>query len=116
MKSKKEKNIEELIDRLKDDLWEPIKHYTTQLLKERHPFLFIDQKITKITNNLIDRNLEEEFKLRHKSIENLNSNDKPINYNELHGETNYLIKENMKYWIEHWSFEEIDQELKKSTS
>jgi len=114
-KLKKEKRIETLIDQLKHELWEPIKHYTVQLLKERHPFLFIDQKVVKITDNLINTNLEEEFKLRYKSIETYDSRNKLYDYSEMREETNYLIKENMKYWIEHWAFEEIDQELKKNS-
>jgi hypothetical protein len=113
LKLKQEKRIEDLIEQLKHELWEPIKKYTIQLLRERHPFLFIDQKVVKITDNLINNNLKEEFKLRNKSIENFNSRDKSFDYKELREETEYLIKENMKYWIEHWAFEEIDQELKK---
>mgnify|MGYP007084716026 CR=1 FL=1 len=104
--------VDKVLEQLRQALWQPVWSATAELLKDAHPVLFADPEVTEVVDRLIDSNLKEEFEERHVLVEESTSRPEGLNFEELREEAEYLLRESMKYWVEHWAIEEIAQELK----
>jgi hypothetical protein len=104
--------VEELFQRLRHEAYEPIRQETIRLLKELDPLIFADRKVEKIAERLIRRNLDEQFNRRHMIAHKYAPLSELRSFEEFRGIEEYVLRENMEYWVKHWALEEIAENLK----
>jgi len=103
--------VEKLLEQLRQEFWQPLRKEAIQLLKEVHPLIFSDPVVAQVVDRLVERNLEKELQERRGFIEEFASWPGPLDLEEIRREVGYVLRENVRYWVQHWAIEEIAQEI-----
>ena len=99
--------VDELFLRLRHEAYEQIREETMRLLKELDPIIFLDRKIEKIAERLVRKSLDGEFNRRRTIAEKYAPLSELRSFEEFRGIEEYVVRENMEYWVKHWALEEI---------